>query len=239
VGFGPPDAPLKPDVLLDHAAREGRLLALDRAWRRAAIDRIAEHSFVADDWFFLNIDSRVLDAADFAPGFTFGHLARRGIPPERIVLELGERGSSLDSDRVVALARHYQRQGFRVAVDDVGRGNATLGAVLRIRPQLIKIDGEIVRSLATGESFPIVDALCEATRSTGDEVVAEGIETVDQLRVVKRAGIRYAQGYLLGRPSPELQPIATAALHALSTIQPERALGRTTHAALVTPTPAR
>jgi diguanylate cyclase (GGDEF)-like protein len=205
-----------PATLLDEAHRHGRLLALDRRWREIAIAAIAAQG---DDrpLFFLNVDPRIAEDPSAAPGFTLALVRAHGLAPERFVLELTE-APSRDPEAIERVLERYAEQGFRVALDDLGAGQQTLANLLRLRPHIVKLDRALLRG-AEGDPTRahLLGALAEFARRTGIELVAEGIETEDQLRAVCEAGIPLAQGFLLGRPAPEptsLSTSARAALHA-------------------------
>lgn len=219
---GPVAGPLahvakSPATLLDEAHRHGRLLALDRRWREIAIAAIAAHGD-AQPLFFLNVDPRIADDARAAPGFTLALVRAYGLAPERFVLELTE-APSRDPEAIERVLERYAEQGFRVALDDLGAGQQTLANLLRLRPHIVKLDRALLRG-AEGDPTRahLLGALAEFARRTGIELVAEGIETEDQLRAVCEAGIPLAQGFLLGRPAPRPAPLAPAARASLRAI---------------------
>ena len=100
--------------------------------------------------------------------------------------------------------RCYRKAGFRIALDDVGAGYASLLSVSKVRPDYIKLDGELVRRAAGGAlEAKIVGDLAETARQNGIVTIAEGIETADQFQLVARSGIRIMQGYWLAGPRPK------------------------------------
>jgi len=123
----------------------------------------------------------------------------------RIVLELTEHAPiSSYEDLAVALAP-LRADGVRLAVDDAGAGFASLRHILKLAPDLIKIDQSLTKDI---EHDPRVRALAAAiitfARETGVAVVAEGVETTSQLEELQALGATSAQGYLLGRPTRRL-----------------------------------
>ena len=201
------DGALGPAALLDIAHRDGSLLDLDRAWRRLAIAGAAREVRRSDARLFLNVDSRALDDPAFRAGFTLAAAQEAGVSPERIVLEITERSPGLSMDRVAAVVAHYAEQGFAVALDDVGSGYASLTAVLRLRPSVIKLDGELVHGIAADRlRRHLVAALVGFAERSDITLVAEGIETREDLRAVTRAGVRLGQGWLLQPPMPAPMP---------------------------------
>jgi len=122
-------------------------------------------------------------------------------PRGRVVVEVTEHAPIEDYG---AFARHIDRLragGVRLAVDDVGAGFSSLQHVLRLAPEFIKLDLEITREVDQDRRFTaLAAALAGFAQETGAALVAEGIETEDQLRILKRLGVALGQGYLLGRP---------------------------------------
>jgi EAL domain-containing protein (putative c-di-GMP-specific phosphodiesterase class I) len=202
------DPPLGPSELLDLAFDAGLLFDLDHAWRRLAVEYIARHHAADDTVFFLNVDTRIVDDPRFAPGFTRGLLDRHRLSPERFVLELTERDSQLAEPRTERLLPHYTAQGFRLALDDVGAGYASLSALVRLRPQLLKLDKTLVTGMARDPvRESLARALVEFARRSGMQVIAEGVEELADLAALLRAGVSLAQGWLFGRPSMWATPL--------------------------------
>lgn len=103
---------------------------------------------------------------------------------------------------------HYSSQGFRVALDDLGAGQQSLVTLLRVAPEIVKLDRDLVRSVdADPARGHLLLALSEFARRTGIQLIAEGIETLGELRAVIAAGVPLGQGFLLGRPAPRPRPL--------------------------------
>lgn len=125
-------------------------------------------------------------------------------PLDQIVLEITEHASVADYAVLRQRLAPLRARGLRLAIDDAGAGYASLHHVAELQPDTIKIDRSLIdgiagsrsrRSILTG--FVLLALDCEAT------LVAEGIETVDDLAVVTSLGVEAGQGYLLGRPSTD------------------------------------
>jgi EAL domain-containing protein (putative c-di-GMP-specific phosphodiesterase class I) len=104
------------------------------------------------------------------------------------------------------------RAHMHLVVDDLGAGYSNLKSIADLEPKVVKIDRGIVEGLKRGSrQQKLVRAIVRLCEDLGAEVVAEGIETADELRAVREAGVRLAQGYLLARPGfplPEIDPAA-------------------------------
>jgi EAL domain-containing protein (putative c-di-GMP-specific phosphodiesterase class I) len=120
-----------------------------------------------------------------------------------IVIELTE-DEVFSSDLALDAALSELRdRGARIAVDDAGAGYAGLQQVVRVSPEILKIDRSLITSIDVDASkMALLEALARFASTTGAAVCGEGIETVDELRMLARADATYAQGYALARPGP-------------------------------------
>jgi len=212
-GYAPP----RPDELVEMAWKRGRLVELEQAWRSIAIDLIARHPRRADVIFFFNLDTRVIEDPCHLPGFTLRALQRAGLSPENIVLELSERDPELGGDRVERAAAHYRSQGFRIALDDWGAGFSTLAAIVRCRPEFLKVDRSLVNGISDDTlRRDILRAVVMFCSCQGIHLIAEGVERGSDLATLLDNGVSLAQGYLLGRPAAEPTP---PALHVTAVVE--------------------
>ena len=146
-----------------------------------------------------------------------GALSRllKTVPPGRIVLELTEHVAVEDYRALSREVEQLRGKGTRLAIDDTGAGISSLAHILALRPDLIKLD----RSLVSGvDHDPVRRALAVAlvgfAAEIGSCVVAEGVETGEELTTLRALGIALGQGFYLGRPAPvrALFPCAAAVL---------------------------
>ena len=212
-GYSPP----RPDELVELAWKHGRLVELEQAWRSIAIDRIASLPGSADAVYFFNLDTRVIEDPSHLPGFTLRALERAGLSPENIVLELSERDPELGGERIERAAAHYRSQGFRIALDDWGAGFSTLAAIVRCRPEFLKVDRSLIDGIS-GDPLrrDILRAVIMFCGCQGIHLIAEGVERGSDLAALLDNGVSLAQGYLLGRPAPEPTP---PALHVTAVVE--------------------
>lgn len=138
-------------------------------------------------------------------------LERYQIPRHRLVLEITETMPIVDLDRAARQIRRFGELGVRVALDDFGSGFSSLTYLHELPVDIVKLD----RSLASGSNpardqtlYRSVVTLCD---DLGLDVIAEGVETVEQADMVSRAGGRLAQGHLFGRPVPICELVASLA----------------------------
>lgn len=152
----------------------------------------------------LNVSPRTLESMEFNVPTLVRMLGRHRLEPSRVVLELTERENVEDIERVRGAVDACRRAGIRIAADDVGAGNAGLRLLSQMRFDIVKIDLSLVQGGAVrSSSEEIVRTLKDLADRWGATVVAEGVETAEQLTFVRSLGIRAGQGYLLGRPSDQ------------------------------------
>jgi EAL domain-containing protein (putative c-di-GMP-specific phosphodiesterase class I) len=124
-------------------------------------------------------------------------------PLDRLMLEVTEHEVVDDYDSLFEALVEMRRQGLRLAIDDAGAGYASFRHILRLAPDVIKLD----RSLTHGmdrrpDNRALAAALVGFTNQTGSRLLAEGVETQAELDALRDVGVGKAQGYLLGRPGP-------------------------------------
>lgn len=125
-----------------------------------------------------------------------------------VYLEITESAAFTHYDLCVNVLREIRsRTGIYLAVDDLGAGHSNLKRVLDLEPRIVKLDRALITGLDQSYRQQIlVRHVVRLCMELGAEVVAEGIETADELSAVIDSGAHYAQGYLLGRPSYPLAP---------------------------------
>lgn len=126
-----------------------------------------------------------------------------GVPLGRLTVEVTEHAAVEDYDALRAARDRLTARGIRLAIDDVGQGFSGIHHIIECGPQTIKIDAAVVRDVhAHPAKLAMIEALVAFGRRLDVLVVAEGIETADELRVLRHAGVPAGQGYYLGRPAP-------------------------------------
>ncbi|PCH64208.1 MAG: hypothetical protein COC19_00080 [SAR86 cluster bacterium] len=124
-----------------------------------------------------------------------------GVSAQKITFELTETAMRKNSDQFVKTICELQAMGFQIALDDFGTGYSSMSYIQEINADEIKIDIAFVRNVNRSEvNQKIIRAIVQIAKSTQAYTVAEGIETQEELAVLKELGVDYFQGYLLGRP---------------------------------------
>ncbi|QXI26951.1 EAL domain-containing protein [Pseudomonas vanderleydeniana] len=180
------------------------LLRLDRQLRDNALGRLYE---APDEWFLsLNISPRWISL--LKPGQALPSLAQleqHGVDPARIVFEITELDG--DSQQLAQVVERYRQAGARIAIDDFGAGYSQLDRVLSLQPDILKLDMRLFQAAARGgPSSEVVKALAQMAEKTGCWIIAEGVETEEELNFALECGSRYVQGYLFARAEPTFFP---------------------------------
>lgn len=197
---GPAGSPLeRPDLLFDAAREEGLETALDWECWRAALRGALQTGLGPDRTLFVNVEPS--SAASWVPEIG-DPLLEGALDRFPLVVELTERALPNHTTDLIPLAEDLRRRGARIALDDVGTDPHSLALMPFLRPDVIKLDLQLMQnspSRAIAETVHAVNA--EAERS-GALILAEGIETEDHLRRALALGASYGQGWLFGRPGP-------------------------------------
>ncbi len=125
------------------------------------------------------------------------------IDPNNVTLEITESALIENVDDAQDVLSKVREMGVRIAIDDFGTGYSSLNYLTRFRPDVLKLDKSFVDNIATDEMMRIVvEGVIELAHKLGVTVVAEGVETAEQLDCLREAGCDKVQGYLLSRPVP-------------------------------------
>ncbi|MFD9896146.1 GGDEF domain-containing protein [Amycolatopsis sp. NPDC059027] len=187
--------------LLTEARREGRLAEVDLALAVTAVRQEAERRTPLP--LHLNLSARTLAAPPGAFAELVHQLGAAGRRTRDVVLEIGPPFSQLPAERALAGMQALSEQGFRLALDGLGRGDLPLGLLAASPIDLVKLDRTVLRGLPDDPAaVAVVEALLHYTSRTGIRLVATGIETDAQLDAARGLGVRIAQGHLLAPPTP-------------------------------------
>jgi diguanylate cyclase (GGDEF)-like protein len=196
-----------PDSWFNQAARCGRGLALEMAAIKAAL---GARGRPPGTYLSLNFSPSALASPKIM-----------GILPKNmsdIVVEVTEHElASQDGGLEEGIAKMRAR-GARIAVDDAGAGYAGLNQVMRVQPDVIKLDRSLIEGVHSDSAkSALVEFFVMFARRVGAGVCTEGIETLEELRTLINLGVSYGQGYLLGRPSEPWCTVSPEIARALST----------------------
>ena len=184
--------------LIESAVRAGRIGELGRLHREIAV------KMCPDSPLFLNIHPYE---------FNYGWLVRPDDPIFRhqhpVFLEITESAPLKYFEQCHSVLAEVRKKGVLLAIDDLGAGYSNLKYISELAPDIVKLDLELVAGIESGtRQFRLIKSIVDLCKEMNAHVVAEGVETVQELGAVSLAGATFGQGYLLARPgSPPPKPV--------------------------------
>lgn len=188
----PAPPPLRPDVWFAEAEEVG----LGEALELSAIELGLRALQVMPD----GVDMRINASPSLVMSGALG-VALKTYDPRRIVLEVTEHEPVNDYEAFMAMLNPLRQAGIRLAVDDAGAGHATLRHILKLQPDIIKLDISLIRDIDRDRyKSALAAALIRFALETEAEIVAEGIESLAEFNQLRALGAQGGQGNFLGRP---------------------------------------
>ncbi|MGB9128664.1 MAG: GGDEF domain-containing protein [Thiobacillus sp.] len=199
---GPSDSPLHaPQALLRVAEQLGLLTALDWACVRMALATFARLNLPGR--LFVNLSPDSLLDSSFTPEAMLAALKEVGVSSSQVVIEITENASGVDYHDLRQAVSGLRAGGIEMAIDDLGEGFSSLRLWSELKPAFVKIDKHFIADIHQDpHKIQFVRSIRQMAESAHSCLIAEGVESASELAVLKDLGIRYAQGYLIGRPSP-------------------------------------
>lgn len=197
-----------PYVLFDVATETELLFELDRLCRKKALQNAS--GINPKHKLFINcLPSSVLDP-EFRDAYLKAFLEDLKLDPHNIVIEVTEREAIENYDLFKDAVKYYSDLGFAIAVDDTGAGYSSLETVVELKPEYIKLDISIVRGIDKNIlKQELIKAIMGLSREMNSIVIAEGIETKEELATLRQIGISVGQGFLFAKPGPAFPDITT------------------------------
>lgn len=205
---GPANSPLHaPDKLFNTAVTYHRLWDLELLCRVKAIERA--RNIGEDKFLFINVDPHILKDEKFKKGFTKEFLAKHNMSPETIIFEITEKTSIEDYKTFKGALENYMEQGYKIAIDDTGSGYSGLKMLVETKPHYVKIDMDLIRDIDK-DSFKqeLIKCFVSLAAVTRMKLIAEGIETREELLTLIDLGVYAGQGYFLQRPAETFRGIS-------------------------------
>ena len=195
---------LTPYAFVDILENSGLIYKLDHfMWEKAA-QKLAEWKKMGKDDYHISVnistkDFYILDIYDI-----FVNLIKKyDISPSNMNVEITETTLMSDLEKNMVILGRLQRAGFKVEIDDFGSGYSSLNMLKDINADVLKIDMEFLReSENEGKGKDILESIITLAGKIGMEVITEGVETVDQLKMLSDMGCNNFQGYYFSKPIP-------------------------------------
>ena len=203
--------PLTPSTFLYVAERFGLIQAIDAWVACQAIELIAENERAGRPLVLhVNLSGKSIGDPRVA-ALTESALTGAGIDPSRLVFELTETAAIANIEETKVFAHRLRARGCRLALDDFGAGFGSFYYLKNLPFDYFKIDGDLIRGLATSPMDQlVVAAIVGIARGMGKKTIAEFVTDDETVRLLEKAGVDYAQGYHVGRPQPLRDLLLTA-----------------------------
>ena len=192
-----------PEILFNYAAHSQLFSEIDFACIKAGLS--SGFKPPKGNLLFLNVQPRSLTDINF-PEKILSLVNNSGMRPSEIVLELTEQREVLNERMYKRAIRQLKKEGFIIAIDDFGEGNANLEMILNTSPNIIKISGKIIQHVENLEAVrSIIKGIAKQNRAANIKTVAEFIETKKQAEILRDLGVDYGQGWFFSQPKPAIE----------------------------------
>lgn len=209
---------LAPVEFIQVAIDSGVMLELGRRVLRAAcagITRLRARPGLEDLEVSVNMSAPEILLPGTADAVR-SELLAHGLPPRALTMEITETALMVDMERAAEALGEIRALGVQISLDDFGTAYSSLCWLRRLPIDKVKIDRSFVAGMTRDpQDLAIVKSIIELAKACKRDVVAEGVETVEQLRILRELGVDHAQGYLFAQPLP-LEKIDARALRALA-----------------------
>jgi EAL domain-containing protein (putative c-di-GMP-specific phosphodiesterase class I) len=175
------------------------LYRLDEECRVVAIEQASKLGLSCD--LNLNFLPLSLETSDTAISSTLRAAERFGIDTDRLILEITESETINNFSNFVGAINKYRDTGFKIAIDDFGAGYSGLNLLAEFQPDFLKIDIKLCRDIQkNGPKQAIIRGIARTCLDLGIDILAEGVETLDEFMWFREEGIELFQGYLFAKP---------------------------------------
>lgn len=213
-----------PEMLFNIASKYNRLWDLELLCRTTALE--AAYKFMIPPYskkLFLNVNPNIIHDEKFIKGFTKGFLKQYDIAPQDVIFEITERNVVTDIEGFTKAIGHYKEQDYKIAIDDAGAGYSGLNLISDVNPHYIKLDMKLIRNVnKDGLKFALLKGMVEFSRVSNISLIAEGIETYEELDALVNLGVQYGQGYYIQKPSSKVIEIRKEILRDLNKLNTKK-----------------
>jgi diguanylate cyclase (GGDEF)-like protein len=198
-----PDRVIAAADFIETATGMGAIGRIDFQLFEHALAKVRDSGYTGN--LFINLSPKAFVLTEFMP--TIRKLLRDyGMDPSKLIFEITERETVKNIKLIDAFIRELKQEGFRFAIDDFGSGYSSFQYIQMFSVDFLKVDGEFIRHMAGNGSIEkqIVTSIAALAGNLGIKTIAEYVESKEILSEVESAGINYAQGYYIQKPSPDL-----------------------------------
>jgi EAL domain-containing protein (putative c-di-GMP-specific phosphodiesterase class I) len=187
-------------ILFEYVRRCGEEVLVDRACITQSLQAAAP---LRDEPLSVNVHAATLERDARFSLFLHRACVLSGVNPARLTLEILEHSASFDADRLTTQVRSMRQEGVKLAVDDVGVGHSNYRMILEAQPDWLKLDRYLIAGIQDDpRRQAVVQSLQQLASACGAALIAEGVESEDELGALRRLGVGFVQGNLLCPPRP-------------------------------------
>lgn len=199
---------VSPLQVLDSVSHDfEQLLELDRLCRALHLANFSRmQAETLPGWLFLNMNAEVFLQSPLRgeQDFLLQTCVQRGIPPQRLVIEVLE-DAVQDVDQLQDSVAYFREIGCLIALDDFGAGHSNFDRVWRLKPEIVKLDRSLIVSAAADSKLRrFMAQMVQLLHEAGAMVLVEGIETSQEAYIALEGDVDFVQGYYFGRPGANL-----------------------------------
>ena len=201
-GIHPADQSLiSPVDLFGEAERQGLQMELDRLCRKQAMAQFKPILKLHPDFILsLNLDASIMDQGAAGSGHLRNQAMEMGLNPRNIAIEIIESNVE-DMKELQKFVETYRGYGFLIALDDVGAGHSNLNRIPLIKPDILKIDRFLIQDIQLDfYKQEVLKSLLSMARHLGTLIIAEGVETEEEIMMLLDMGVDMVQGFYFAKP---------------------------------------
>ncbi len=189
---------ISPFFFLDAAQSTGMLESITKNVIEKSFKMFEDESYD----FSINITETDLNG-DYLIDFFYQKLKKYNINPNRVILEILENISSIESQQTLIQLKKLKEMGFQIAIDDFGAEASNFSRLLSIEANIIKIDGQFIKNIHTDpKSYKIVETIVSLAKKLNAKTVAEFVHNKEVYQITKKLGVDFSQGYYFQEPLP-------------------------------------
>lgn len=207
-----------PDLLFSCAETYNRIWDLEQLCRIKSLE--TAFLFMIPPYnkkLFLNVNPKIIHDDAFKKGFTKTFLSHYKIAPSNVIFEITEKSVISDMRSFRSSIEHYRGQDYKIAIDDAGAGYSGLNLISDLHPDYIKLDMNLIRNInLDSQKYALVKGMVEFAKVSKTYLIAEGIETYNELETLIHLGVDYGQGYYVQKPKEEIIEIKDALFYEIN-----------------------
>ncbi|MFT7004198.1 MAG: diguanylate cyclase (GGDEF)-like protein [Sulfurimonas sp.] len=194
--------------LFDAVYKEGLLYSFDLELRKKTIEKFTHISIYEDIKLFYNLDNRLFEMPNFVQGNTKKILQEYNIKKDTMCFEISERHNIDSVKDMQTIMQHYKDENYCIAIDDFGVGYSGYKLLYDAKPDILKIDRFFLQDVNKHpKKKTMIKSITHLAIQLGIQVVAEGVETKEELLICRDVGCHLVQGYFAQRPTTDVSKI--------------------------------